>query len=343
MGVSLFNDKHFGIFLILCLFVFQAAFGYADEDRFGARGLGDIPTDRLDEGCELGVQTGLGWWENEFKWGMIEPQEPVGGVHTYTWDRKDSQIMASLDHNIGMVSITVCDNPWGANTKTGCDAGVPLPEHESDYREFIMSVVERYDGDGVDDAPFINAQKNIKYWIVDNEPGTYKHWCAPDCDYSLPLEDISQCIAQQYATHFIMTVEAIKDADPTAIVAPAGIGSYAILNLNFMLYMLEVVKQNGIDFDFVSFHNYLDLETIPVAYNAIEASLALYAFGTKPIWLTETNFSNEIIEEQFGVINPPNIDKDEFDAFVAAHLIKRYAYAFSSGTQKVFMFKLMDG
>jgi hypothetical protein len=342
MRVPTIKANNLWIFSILCLFVFLEGFVYAEESRFGARGLGDIPVDRLDEGCELGVQTGLDWWENDINWAMIEPEEPVGGVHSYRWDGKDKRIKASLDHNTGVVSITVCDSTWGANVKAECDSGIPLPEHESDYQEFIRSVVERYDGDGIDDAPFVTAQKNIKYWIVDNEPGTMKHWCAPNCDYSVPPEEFSQCVAQQYAAHLTMTAEAIKNADPTAIVAPAGIGSYAILYLNFMSYMLETLQQSGTDVDFIAYHSYLDLETIPIVYDTIQDSLVQYGFGIKPIWLTETNFNSTIIIEKFGIDDPHSINKEEFDVFVAGHLIKRYAYAFSSGTQKVFMNKLID-
>ncbi len=46
--------------------------------------------------------------------------------------------------------------------------GTYLPVDEAQYREFVEAVVERYDGDGIEDMP--GLANPIRHWQLDNEP-----------------------------------------------------------------------------------------------------------------------------------------------------------------------------
>jgi hypothetical protein len=303
-----------------------------EESRFGARGIEYAGKKRIAAASDLAVAAGLGWSHMGLGWKVIEPTPPTGKIHNYEWQLRDAQIESELNRNMNIVVLTACNSSWGSVIKNGCTAGIPAPDHISDYQEYMRNIVERYDGDGVDDAPFITSEKNIKYWVVENEPGGNMYWCGT---------------ASEYVELFRLTEEAIKTADPQAKVSMAGFGSNTIMDKQIFPDILSGIKNLNVNFDFFAFHNYKRLSEsepsrIPEVYKEIQRRLKEYGFGEKEAWLTETNFEKVIIADEFGTNDPNSIDKEDFDKFVASHLVKRYAFAFSTGVKKVFVYDFMD-
>ena len=74
------------------------------------------------------------------------------------------------------------------------------PKDVAKYQRWVRAVVERYDGDGVDDMPGLTAP--IKFWQVDNEPPRRR---------------------EGYADLVRITSQAVKEADPTAKVLIGGL------------------------------------------------------------------------------------------------------------------------
>jgi hypothetical protein len=80
------------------------------------------------------------------------------------------------------------------------------------YEEFVKRVVERYDGDGKDDMPGLLYP--IKYWEVSNEPSMQEELVF----FSGSPED--------YYDLLRVTYQAVKDADPEALVLHGGIAGF---------------------------------------------------------------------------------------------------------------------
>jgi hypothetical protein len=109
-------------------------------------------------------------------WGALEPAPPHAGVARYDWKALDEAVvvwqLAGLDPVLVLeprspwASVPAEDSDWFARVRktlpaaeatealrgaTGC--APPRPERWRDWQRFVQDVVERYDGDGVRDAP----------------------------------------------------------------------------------------------------------------------------------------------------------------------------------------------
>ena len=83
------------------------------------------------------------------------------------------------------------------------------------YRKFVKALVERYDGDGVDDMP--GLERPIKYWEVLNEPSTGVKAKLHGKRKAFFMGD-----AEDYFEILKATYEAVKEADPEAKVLNGG-------------------------------------------------------------------------------------------------------------------------
>jgi hypothetical protein len=96
-------------------------------------------------------------------WSAVEPGAPVGGIHNYDWSTYDAKFNAAAE--VGMeVFVLFTGNPsWAAELPGG-----PLyPGRMEDLKAFLSAAVERYDGDGIDDAP---GSPRVTYWSFYAEP-----------------------------------------------------------------------------------------------------------------------------------------------------------------------------
>jgi hypothetical protein len=90
-------------------------------------------------------------------WQAIEPDPPVAGAHTYHWNDLDNMVIEYQSNGFSEMHLTLqAKSPWG--TERGCILGeckpsLPKPEHWEDYNNYVRAVVERYDGDGINDMP----------------------------------------------------------------------------------------------------------------------------------------------------------------------------------------------
>jgi hypothetical protein len=89
-----------------------------------------------------------------------------------------------------------------------------FPEDTTRWKNFVKAFVERYDGDGIDDYPFLVEPFSIYQFEVEYP----RVWC--DCTPD-PVQD--------YIDYINLSYNAAKSADPSAIVKMAGFGSDLIL------------------------------------------------------------------------------------------------------------------
>jgi hypothetical protein len=85
------------------------------------------------------------------EWGWIEPNAPVGGVHTYNWATLDSFVsQATISHH-DVFMWTMDEAPPWATGNSGCDGGSPnqctgVITDTVDFQAFITALATRYDG-----------------------------------------------------------------------------------------------------------------------------------------------------------------------------------------------------
>ncbi|RME85269.1 MAG: hypothetical protein D6775_03285 [Caldilineae bacterium] len=98
---------------------------------------------------------------DDVRWGLIEPQPPQNGFHTYQWDDEivalDTRVQAYQSAGFQLVMVLRAWNTWAravapqGGLAAAAASTPPKPEFLADYSAWVAAVVERYDADGVDD------------------------------------------------------------------------------------------------------------------------------------------------------------------------------------------------
>jgi hypothetical protein len=218
--------------------------------------------------------------------------------------------------------MNILANIGGIETRVVGGGFPPLPRtfkftnyYESKYKYFIKKLVERYDGDGVDDIP--NLKNPVKYWQLDNEPDFSKDW-------------------EGYAHLLEITYKTIKESCNECKVAIGGMASYVNGFDNFYVPIFK--KLNGKYIDIFDFHLYgeawywLCFKDI---IDQIKKQLIECGYDKAEIWVTETGtYSGK----------PEGVTIRQTEREQAESLIKRYVYALSLGIRKIFWaFGLIEG
>lgn len=148
------------------------------------------------------------------------------------------------------------------------------------YKAFVKALVERYDGDGIDDMSGLKYP--IKYWEILNEPEAQK-----DNKYFFKGS------GKEYFELVKASYEAIKEADPEAKVV---LGGAATLQGKSVEWWEEFFSLGGANyFDIAAVHSYAD-EHDDFNVNELKALLKKYN-ADKPIWVTEVGPKPEMTEE----------------------------------------------
>jgi hypothetical protein len=102
------------------------------------------------------------WLRNGVDWSAVEPQELTPS--RYNWGAADQVIRAAVQNCANMI-ITIAGTPDWATT--GNQHSPYKTTYQSRFVEFTRALVERYDGDKIDDAP---GGMVVNYWEFYNEP-----------------------------------------------------------------------------------------------------------------------------------------------------------------------------
>jgi hypothetical protein len=268
---------------------------------------------------------------SDIYWSMVQPTKEYVENDLYAWNFFDVlHGNAPIGINtLGTISVgkeRTKDNTWEFINK----------EVEKKYIEFVKNVVERYNGDGIDDMP--GLKNPIKYWQIENEPAVYY---GPKLDW------------QNFSHLMEITYNVIKENDPESKIAIGGIaGGNVVNNINDPFYprfreqvedfyfpVLKSLKNKNIFLDIFDIHyysgdfihwpnkwedNWKDMKDI---YNIIRKNLDENGYENTEIWITETATTNKI-----------NGEKAQ-----AASLVKRYVYPLSFGVKKIFWWNMIEG
>ncbi len=146
-------------------------------------------------------------WVNlaRLEWKVIEPAAPRNGRHTYHWSDLDEAVRTWQRNGIHIMVSMRFESPWATAekndqefvylkgiAKTFALAGadyLPKPEHMQDLRDYIQSLVERYDGDGQDDMPGLLFP--VLHYQVGNEYSNEVFWTGTAEQYGLLLRQFA--------------------------------------------------------------------------------------------------------------------------------------------------------
>lgn len=287
--------------------------------------------DEARELVRLARQIGVGWTREEISWAAWG-----NGRRNDFYDRRLGMIADADISIIGMLLTTP-----ERYRDPGCVAHAAAtdqpaywcaPTDPQAYADWAAKVVERYDADGIDDAP---GSPRVAAWEIWNEPDQAGTW--------LPQADPAA-----YAALLRAAYDAIKAADPTALVLNGGVMTFDAIGVGG--FMDRVVALAGWDsFDVLSLHPWLidHAPDAPYLINprerfdvTIPGRLALARNwverngGGKPVWITEVGWSTcgERCEPQFA----------KSEAQQANYMVRTFVLAAAAGVQHVSYFQLED-
>jgi hypothetical protein len=303
---------------------------------------------RLQTGDNLGVladtarAAGVRWTREALPWDLIEPSQDRF-ITAY-----DGSLKLTADKGFGIIGMLLTTPAWARDPS--CRAPGPTywcpPSNVQDYADFARWAVERYDGDGVADAP---GSPRIAAWEIWNEPNDTLLWPDIGADANARKLRYGQMLVAAYA--------AIKQADPSAVVLIGGVyiydgGCYQVCDgFNFLNADGGVFRQVPAArraFDVFSIHPYIptdrpDAPQIPpkiTVEGRVRNSrewLDNPAIGRSdaPIWITEMGWCTT------GGTCPGGVQVTEEQQ--ANYLTRSMVIAQQSGVQHTSWFQFEDG
>ena len=249
----------------------------------------------------------------------------LAGPQAIIWDRVKSQgwnendkIISDLYKSSLEISVVVLGgNPAASGNLV-------------EYSTFINEMAERYDGDGINDAP---GSPVVTYFEIDNEPDLYEP--NENTDWKGNLSE-----TKDYAVVLKTAYEAIKSANPNAKVAIAGEAFAAPNSKEYyesILTELDKLKTNVNDkfFDVYNLHYYGFYNEYLVSQIS-DVKLLLSKHGCSNVEKIVTETATYSGTSMFGGIsnNLPYQSEEQ----QAESLIKRYVYSKANGTNKIYWY-----
>ncbi len=188
------------------------------------------------------VDSGAEWVRVPIAWSDLEPTNRAPAQ--FNWGSADQAVNAATEDCMALI-ITLRTAPdWAATFPESRIDKAPLAE----FAQFVTAVVERYDGDGLSDAP---GSPIVTYWEIYNEPDSsvntidYEGWGEYGAEYA-------QMLAAVYP--------AVKAANPNASVLMGGLAydNFYDKGGNFIRSFLDDVLKagGGAYFDVMNIHAY---------------------------------------------------------------------------------------
>jgi len=244
-----------------------------------------------NSGLEQAVDAGGRWARLPLSWVSIEPTDTE--PEKYDWSVLDVSVTNAAQSEVELI-LTMAGQPsWAAVYGMG-----PLTD-TADLLEFAGALVERYDGDGVDDAP---GSPQVHYFELYNEPdnadvghalsGGWGYWGHNGAGYAELLQEL---------------YPVVKAADSQAKLVLGGIALDWFDDNDppgpFDRYFLDDVLaacQGKNCFDVMNFHYYPPFRARWEPYgpgiigktNYVRERLAAYGFADMPVICTETSWGS---------------------------------------------------
>lgn len=184
------------------------------------------------------LQSKASWLRIPVYWSEVEPNNTTPA--NYSWLYVDAVLAIAQNRSINVIATIESAPSWAAQ-----HPGSPIyAERLPDFAEFVGALVERYDGDGINDAP---GNPVVMHWELYNEPDvTITNWRPGWGEHGA-----------QYAAMLKTAYPAVKQANHRAQVVFAGL-AYDWWDGPFVESFLDdVLAAGGGDyFDVMNFHYY---------------------------------------------------------------------------------------
>lgn len=255
-------------------------------------------------------------------WFMVQPDL---NSSTYDFSTYDAQ-WADVPTDMRILANIA---PQGPIDEGYCLPNSYLPKDEQKYIAVVKAVVERYDGDGVDDMPgLVNP---IKYWQVGNEPNGLRPGFAD-------LQRITYIAIKEVCSECTVLIGGVPGMPPA---------STYISNFDSQ-YKPILDALAGQYVDVMDFHWYGaatgDYRGAKEVYDHIRSVLTADGFPAGlPIWITEMGaYSGD--PATTGPLGGSADFSAQTEQQQALDYLKRYVYPLSFGVKKIFpAFGLMEG
>ena len=255
--------------LLIILFSLLLSTNFANSDsRFG----------ELTEMRDEKMRGKDGQWvrphPGPFIWNHIEKEKGK-----FTWEEVDKHVVYAQEHNQTILATIWPHANWEQKSCKRKKAKSPFgkrftkylskPCSMDEYRNFLVKLVDRYDGDGLNDMPGLT--KPIKYWDVMNEP-EFKMF------FKGSKEDFIEI--------FNFSSKVIKEKQPDAVIVMAGAAGMFPESKKYWKVVLPKIKDH---FDIANIHHISgpDGQCDKQLWVDDFADLLKSVDIDKPIWLTE--------------------------------------------------------
>ena len=157
--------------------------------------------DNLPLLADLSSQAGVRWTREELVWDLIEPNDE--DFRTFY----DSSLRLAAQKGFGIIGMLLTTPDWARDPscRPTREAYWCPPADVQQYARFAGWMAERYDGDGVNDAP---GSPRVDVWEIWNEPNDVGNWADIGADGNARKRRYGELLAAAY--------RAIKAADPGA-------------------------------------------------------------------------------------------------------------------------------
>ena len=279
------------------------------------------------------VGSGATWLRAAMHWHLVEPADTTPDA--YNWGYSDAAFGAGRAGASGMKLIgTIESAPAWAVIAADKPDGPLRPEALADFAEFVGATVERYDGDGVQDAP---GSPVVDYWEFYNEPD--RRLNTTDGRWGLHGVEYAQMLATVYPV--------VKNQNPDAQVLLGGLAYDFFTEQGgpFNRAFLDDVLAagGGAYFDIFNFHgypsfayNWLPPNTTAAGPGLREKAIylrdKLTALGIdKPFMVTEAGWHSN---------NPPNVPSSE--EIQSRYVVELYVQSLAADIDAMIWWMLFD-
>ncbi len=258
--------------LILLALVVVALVAWAAAGRSAPRiGVHTLPADRHT--LALAAEAGFDTVVELFSWRQIEPTR-----EQWYWQHPDEVVAGAAYHGLDLV-VRLDQHPaWASSAPLTLNAP---PDDLADYVRFVGRVAERYRG-------------RVLGYVIWNEPNLAIDWGGRPPDPAA------------YSAMLCAAYAAVKQADPAALVAAAGLAptnqndAEAMDERVFLRAMLEAGA--GDCFDVLAVHPYgfgqppdaprgSNQDLVMARVEDLHGLLVEYGLGDKPLWATEMGWT----------------------------------------------------
>jgi len=277
-------------------------------------------------GLTWATDAGARWIRVPLSWAAIEPANTT--PQNYNWSGLDISVTNARQAGIELI-LTIAGQPaWAATYQQG-----PVT-NTADLVEFVGALVERYDGDGMDDAP---GSPQVRYLELYNEPdnadvrqaalGGWGYWGHNGAGYAALLQTLHPVVkAANPQTNLVFGGLALDWFDEQG-------GAF---DSHFLDDVLAACQGQDC-FDVMNFHYYplfITFESygpgIIGKANYVREKLAAYGFTNVPIICTETSWASA---------TSVGWGSDELQS---RHVAKAYTQGLAAGLDVVVWYEIYD-